>query len=131
MPPRSPVAPEAFYTILVRDFATTVFLAGESAQGAGPQEPLAVTVCLEMQVRHPGPEFADDIASVMSYEGVIEGLRALATTGPFATLTAVAEQVACLALADPRVDESWMRVAPVGSGGIPDAVELRRGRPCC
>lgn len=58
------------YTILVRDFSSTVTFAG-----ARQHQPALIS--LELQVIHPGRQFPDDIAAVMSYEDIVLALRSL------------------------------------------------------
>ena len=66
----SPAADRLTYTILVREFSSTVHFSGDA-----DRQP--VLISLELQVVHPGREFPDDIAAVMSYEDIVEGLRSL------------------------------------------------------
>lgn len=98
--------PEDSYAILVEGFRAT--LAGTET-----------VVDLRLTVAHPGPDFADDISSVMSYEGVIDILRRLSaeTTG-MATPRAAAEHAARQLRTLPKVRAARVRLTqPQLNGG--------------
>lgn len=91
----APGAPET-YTILLRDFAATVSVAGR------PDRP-AARISLVLKVAHPGRGFPDDIAAVMSYEDIVEDLRRLCAEDSIPGPEYLAERTAALCLAHDRV----------------------------
>lgn len=94
------------YAILIEGFHAT--LAGARA-----------VVDLRLAVTHPGPDFADDISSVMSYEGVIDILRRLeAETTDQHSPRDVAEHAARQLRTLPKVREARVRLTlPQPNGG--------------
>lgn len=114
-----PVRGPAFYTIFLRDF-----VAASPADEAG-----ALRVNVELKVRHPGPGFADDIASVMSYEDVVSGIRRLTQDrltheGPVDGLETLASGIGDLCLVDPRVEGAQVRVERLANGAEPEALGI-------
>jgi 7,8-dihydroneopterin aldolase/epimerase/oxygenase len=81
MPDRWPAPPAEArswpdtYAILVADFHAPV------ADRTG--QPAEARLDVRLIVAHPGPDFADDIGAVMSYEPIVKTLRRLcANSGP-------------------------------------------------
>ncbi|HYD30589.1 MAG TPA: dihydroneopterin aldolase [Azospirillaceae bacterium] len=98
-----PMRGPGFYTIFLKDFLAN----------PGGEESLRVNV--DLKVRHPGPGFADDIASVMSYEGVVDGIRRLTRHPHAAGLENLARQIGDICLEDPRVEGAKVRVERLGA----------------
>ena len=88
----------AEFTIFLRDLSVAMRL------GIHPHEavPQRVLVSVWMTVDYPQPPRADTIAEVLDYDGVRDGILALAARG-FALQETLVEAIAALCLADPRV----------------------------
>lgn len=103
--PRRPasggVAPT--YTIFLRDFSAAVVLRGEDTR-----RPAHFNV--RLTVAHPGPDFADDIAAVMSYEPIVQDLRRLCADERPSGAEELAERAASLCLKQPEVSSARVEV---------------------
>ncbi|MCW2243445.1 hypothetical protein [Azospirillum canadense] len=99
------------YTILLRDFTATVSLAGR------PDRTTA-RINLELKVSHPGRDFPDDIAAVMSYEDIVEDLRRLCAEDAVPGPDYLADRAAVLCLAHAKVRR--VRVDVELSSALPD-----------
>jgi 7,8-dihydroneopterin aldolase/epimerase/oxygenase len=115
------------YRILVRDLVLKCLI------GIHPHELLApqrVRVNVEMAVLEQAGPLSDDIANVVSYEDVIEGIKYLLAQGHINLVETLAEQIGDLCLVDPRVRNVRIRVekldvyAEAASVGI--EIERRR-----
>lgn len=95
------------YTILLTGFRAPVML--PDGQGAIAQ------FDLELAVQHPGPGFPDDIAAVMSYEDIVQALRALCAEEVAADAGRLAERAADLTIDLPKVTRTRVSVALTGS----------------
>lgn len=84
------------YTIFLRDFTAPVALRGEDTG-----RPAHFNV--RLMVAHPGPDFADDIAAVMSYEPIVQDLRRLCADERLSGVEELAERAAALCLKQPKV----------------------------
>lgn len=95
------------YTILLTGFRAPVILPGGRA----------ATACfdLELTVLHPGPGFPDDIAAVMSYEDIVQALRALCAEERAADAGCLAERAADLTIGLPKVMRTRVSVALSGT----------------
>ena len=90
----------AIYRIFLRDLVLRLSIGVHEHEHCRPQQ---VRINVELTVRHPGPGFRDEIASVLSYEGLVEGIRAIARDGHIKLIETLAERIAELALTDERV----------------------------
>jgi len=115
------------YHILVRDLVLKVSI------GIYPHERLApqrVRINVDMSVLEQVEPTSDNIANVVSYEDVIEGIRRLSSEGHINLVETLAERVAELCLDDSRVERVRVRVekldvyAEAASVGI--EIERRR-----
>lgn len=106
--------PAGTYTILLTGFRAPVKLpGGQAATGRFD---------LELTVLHPGPDFPDDIAAVMSYEDIVRALRALCAEETAADAGRLAEKAADLTIGLPKVTRTQVSVALSGA---------RTGEPAC
>lgn len=105
----------ADYTILLDDLDVAMRL------GIHPHEavPQRVRLSLALTVRYPRAPQADEIAEVLDYDAIREGVRALAAGPGFALQETLVEAVAALCLADVRVIE--VRVRSMKLDVYPDA----------
>lgn len=84
------------YTIFLRDFTAPVVLRGENEQRSAQFN-------VRLTVDHPGAEFADDIAAVMSYEPIVLDLRRLCADENPTGVEELAERAAAICLKQRKV----------------------------
>jgi len=115
------------YRILVRDLVLKCLI------GIHPHELLApqrVRINVDMAVYEQAGPLSDDIANVVSYEDVIEGIKRMLAEGHINLVETLAENIAELCMRDPRVASVRIRVekldvyAEAASVGI--EIERRR-----
>jgi len=115
------------YRILVRDLVLKCLIGIHAHELLAPQR---VRVNVEMAVYEQAGPLSDDIANVVSYEDVIEGIKRMLAEGHINLVETLAEKIADLCLADPRVASVRIRVekldvyAEAASVGI--EIERRR-----
>ncbi|MEI6560184.1 MAG: dihydroneopterin aldolase [Rhodospirillaceae bacterium] len=90
----------AVYRIFLRDLVVRLSIGVHEHEHRRPQQ---VRLTVDLTVRHPGPGFRDEIAAVLSYESLVEGIRRVAADGHIKLIETLAERIADLSLADPRV----------------------------
>lgn len=105
----------ADYTIILDDLAVAMRL------GIHPHEatPQRVLLSVQLTVDYGRTPEADDIAEVLDYDGIRDGIHALAAGQGFALQETLVERVAALCLADPRVRA--VRVRSMKPDVYPDA----------
>lgn len=105
----------ADYTIILDAFDVMIRL------GIHPHEatPQRVRLTIEMTVSYPAPVALDSIDAVLDYDGVREGVLALAAGPGFALQETLVDRVATLCLADARVRR--VRVRSMKLDVYPDA----------
>lgn len=115
------------YRILVRDLVLKCSIGIHAHELLAPQR---VRVNVEMAVYEQAGPASDDIANVVSYEDVIEGIKRMLAEGHINLVETLADKVAALCLTDERVDSVRVRVekldvyAEASSVGI--EIERRR-----
>lgn len=115
------------YRILVRDLVLKCLIGIHAHELLAPQR---VRVNVEMAVFEQAGPLSDDIANVVSYEDVIEGIKRMLAEGHINLVETLAEKIADLCLADARVASVRIRVekldvyAEAASVGI--EIERRR-----
>jgi dihydroneopterin aldolase len=116
------------YRILVRDLVLKCSIGIHAYELLAPQR---VRVNVEMLVLEQAGPLSDDIANVVSYEDVIEGIKTMLAQGHINLVETLAEKIADLCLSDERVESVRIRVekldvyAEAASVGI--EIERRRG----
>ena len=94
------------------------------------QAPQRVCFNVELKVREGGGPVGDDIANVLSYEDIVDGIKAIVADGHINLVETLAERVAELCLADPRVGSARVGVDKLDI--VPEAasvgVEIERSR---
>ena len=89
-------------------------------------------VRINVRVHVAGDErpIGDSIANVVSYEAIVDGIRAIAQSGHINLVETLADRIAALCLANQRVRSVWVRVEKLDL--YPDAagvgVEVERTR---
>ncbi|NFV80141.1 dihydroneopterin aldolase [Magnetospirillum aberrantis] len=115
------------YRILVRDLVLKCLIGIHAHELLAPQR---VRINVDMGVLEQAGPLSDDIANVVSYEDVIEGIKRMLAHGHINLVETLAEKVAELCMADPRVASVRVRVekldvyAEAASVGI--EIERRR-----
>lgn len=115
------------YRILVRDLVLKCLIGIHAHELLAPQR---VRINVEMAVLEQAGPSSDDIANVVSYEDVIEGIKRLLAEGHINLVETLAEKIASLCLVDSRVRSARIRVekldvyAEAASVGI--EIERRR-----
>lgn len=115
------------YRILVRDLVLKCLIGIHAHELLAPQR---VRINVDMAVFEQAGPLSDDIANVVSYEDVIEGIKRMLAEGHINLVETLAEKVATLCLADERVQSVRIRVekldvyAEAASVGI--EIERRR-----
>lgn len=116
------------YRILVRDVVLKCLIGIHAHELLAPQR---VRINVDMAVLEQAGPLLDDIANVVSYEDVIEGIKRMLAEGHINLVETLAEKIAELCLADERVASARVRVekldvyAEAASVGI--EIERRRG----
>ena len=95
------------HRMLVRDLVLACLIGVHRHERDGKQR---VRVNLDLIVADPPEPLADRLADVVSYEDLVLRLRALAEAGHVNLLETLAERVAALCLAEPRVRRARVRV---------------------
>jgi dihydroneopterin aldolase len=115
------------YRILVRDLVLKCSIGIHAHELLAPQR---VRINVDMSVLEQAGPLCDDIANVVSYEDVIDGIKTMLAKGHINLVETLAENIAELCLTDERVETARIRVekldvyAEAASVGI----EIERGR---
>lgn len=115
------------YRILVRDLVLKCLIGIHAHELLAPQR---VRINVDMAAVEQAGPLSDDIANVVSYEDVIEGIKRMLAEGHINLVETLAEKIAALCLADERVSSVRVRVekldvyAEAASVGI--EIERRR-----
>ena len=113
--------------ILIRDLLLDCRIGVHAHERLAPQR---VRVNVELEVRNGIRHEADDIAGVVSYEGILEGIKALAAGDHINLVETLAERIADLCLADARALCAKVRVEKLDiepkAAGIGIEIERRR-----
>jgi 7,8-dihydroneopterin aldolase/epimerase/oxygenase len=116
--------------LLVRDLMLAARIGVHPHEHGAPQR---VRLNLDLGVVESEQPLADDLAQVVDYEALIERVRALVAGGHVNLVETLAERVATLCLADPRVRSARVRIEKLDA--IADAaavgVEIHRVNPNC
>jgi 7,8-dihydroneopterin aldolase/epimerase/oxygenase len=124
--PQTPAGGQ-LYRILVRDLVLKCMIGIHAHELLAPQR---VRINVDMAVLEKAGPLSDDIANVVSYEDVIDGIKALLAEGHINLVETLAEKIAGLCLDDERVETVRIRVekldvyAEAASVGI--EIERRR-----
>ena len=114
------------YRILVRDLVVAASI-GAFAHEHHARQRIRVDVTLEAVVDPRQPE--DALRRVVSYGDIVEGVRALVAARHYNLAETLAEQIAAMALADPRAIRVTVRVEkPDVIPGAIVGVEIERRR---
>jgi dihydroneopterin aldolase len=105
----APQVPSAMrhYDLTIRDYVG-LFRIGVWQHEHGRTQ--RVRVNLTVTVEHPKRPFSDDLGTVVSYEYLINGIRALQTSEHIQLVEVLAEQLMRLCLSDPRAVHARVQV---------------------
>lgn len=121
------MAQSGFYRMFVRDLVVSCRI------GVHPHEREAaqrVRINVDLTVEDSGADTGDDISAVVSYEDVIFGVHKITAGGHINLVETLAESIAGLCLADPRVKAVRVRVEKLDVFPEADSVgvEIERSR---
>lgn len=122
------VAPsERLYRIFVRDLVLDCRIGAYAHERLAPQP---VRINVDLRVREADQPRNDDLGNVLSYDDIVGGIRALVAKGHINLAETLAEEIAAICLADPRVAHVLVKVEKLTVQ--PDAasvgVEIERHR---
>lgn len=109
----------ADYRIVLRDLEARLSIGVHEHEHRRLQR---VRVNVELTVRHPGAGFRDEIVAVLSYEGLVEGIRRVAESGHIKLIETLADRIGDLCLEDERVTAAEVRVEKLEV--FPDAASV-------
>ena len=105
--------------IRVRDLVLPASIGIYDREKRAPQR---VCINVELRVRESDGPIGDDIANVLSYEDVIDGIKRIIAAGHINLVETLAERIAALSLSDPRVRSVRVRVEKLDV--FPDAASV-------
>ncbi len=113
------------YLIRIKDLVLAANIGVYESERHGPQR---VRINVELQVAERAGRLDDDVANVVSYDDVIDGIRSIVRRGHINLVETLAEEIAALCLIDPR--SRRVRVSVEKLDVVPDAaavgVEIER-----
>jgi len=94
------------------------------------QAPQRVRINVELKVAEDGRPLDDDIANVLSYEDIVDGIRGILGRGHINLVETLAEDIASLCLIDDRVAQARIAVdkLDVEADAAAVGVEIERSR---
>lgn len=115
------------YRMFIRDLVLPCRIGAYPHERAAPQR---VRFSVDMRVQAPAGPIDDDLANVVSYDEVVQGIRRLAEGDHVNLVETLAERVAELCLADERVAEVRVSVEKLdvvpAAAGVGVEIERRR-----
>ncbi len=93
--------------MFVRDLVLNVAVGWHDFEKGGPQR---VRFNIDLGVLETTGPISDDLANVVCYEEIVDGLRVLAARDHVNLVETLAEDVAAMCLADPRVRSARVRI---------------------
>lgn len=93
--------------VFIRDLSLTCSIGVHRHEEAARQR---VRINLDLAVRDEGADLEDDLANVVCYERIANGVRDIVGRGHVRLVETLAESIAVMALADSRVRSARVRV---------------------
>ena len=125
--PSSTAAPAARRCLLIRDLVLPCSIGVHEHERHATQR---VRINVRVEVTDDERPIDDSIANVVSYETIVDGIRAIVAGGHINLVETLADQIVDLCLANRRVSGVWARVEKLDL--YPDAdgvgVEVERSR---
>ncbi len=113
--------------VFVRDLVLPTRIGVNEHEREGPQ-PLRINI--DLAIREEDGPVDDKLASVVCYETIVRDVKSIVARGHVNLVETLAERIAALCLADPRVELARVRIEKFGA--IPEAasvgVEIARER---
>jgi 7,8-dihydroneopterin aldolase/epimerase/oxygenase len=111
--------------VFIRDLVLACSIGVHRHEHAKPQR---VRINVDLGVRDEGADLGDDLANVVCYEQIANGVRAIVAEGHIGLVETMAESIAVMCLVDSRVRSARVRVEKLDV--FPDAasagVEIER-----
>jgi dihydroneopterin aldolase len=111
--------------VFVEDFVLPIYIGAYSKEFAAPQRVRFAVDAFVMR----GNRTAQDIGDVFSYDLITDGIRMLTDAGHVGLVETLAERIASMVLAYPRVMKVMVRVEKLDTGLGAVGVEIERTRP--
>ncbi len=111
--------------VFVDDLVLPVFIGAYAHERAAPQR---VRFAVDAWVMRTG-RAAEDMRDVFSYDLIVDAIRLLVDSGHIALVETLAERIAAMVLAHPRVTRVAVRVQKLETGTGNVGVEIERTRP--
>ena len=105
--------------VFVRDLVLVCSIGVHRHEHAAAQR---VRINLDLAVRDGGADLGDDLANVVCYEQITNGVRAIVTGGHIRLVETMAEVIAAMCLEDSRVRSARVRVEKLDV--FPDAASV-------
>ena len=113
--------------ILIKDLVLNCSIGIHAHERLAPQR---VRINVDLRVHNDPAGIGDDLANVVSYEDILNGIKALTTDGHINLVETLAERTADLCLADERTERVRVRVekldVELNADGIGIEIERRR-----
>ena len=126
-PPPQPQAGAARRCLLIRDLVLPCAIGVHEHERHATQR---VRINVRARVTEDERPIGDSIANVVSYEAIVDGIRAIAQSGHINLVETLADRIAALCLANQRVRSVWVRVEKLDlyadAAGV--GVEVERAR---
>ena len=126
-PPAPAPPPAARRCLLIRDLVVPCAIGVHEHERHGTQR---VRINVRVQVMEDERPLEDRIANVVSYETIVEGIRAIIAGGHINLVETLADRIVELCLANRRASGVWVRVEKLDlypdAGGV--GVEVERSR---
>ena len=116
--PASDITPR-IRQVFVRDLVLPCRIGAYRHERGAPQR---VRINVNLAVQEGDAAIDDQLANVVSYEKIIEGVRQVAQSGHINLVETLAERIAALSLSDPRVRSVRVRVEKLDV--FPDAASV-------
>jgi dihydroneopterin aldolase len=110
--------------VFVEDLVLPVFIGAYASERAAPQD---VRFSVSAWVVRTG-RAAEDMRDVFSYDLITDGIRMLTGSGHIGLVETLAERIAAMVLAHPRVMRVMVRVQKLNTGSGAVGVEIERSR---
>ena len=116
--------------VFVHDFVLPVRIGAYASERASPQPVRCNVEAVIARPEHPGrhARAEADMRDVFSYDLIRDGIRMLADAGHVALVETLAERIAAMVLAHPRVLRVWVKVEKLAAGPGIVGVAIERTR---
>ena len=113
--------------ILIKDLILHCSIGVHAHEHLAPQR---VRINVDLRVHNDPVKIHDDLANVVSYEDILNGIKALTSDGHINLVETLAERIATLCLGDDRTERARIRVekldVELNADGVGIEIERRR-----